>query len=87
MTVQAWLIFNDTQRAAAEALNDSSALVIPRLIDNPLADNLGEGVLLGKFVAPGRILNDPYYVRWVPSLSLLPIRAMDSDILFLPPTD
>ena len=86
MITQAFLIFDDTQRQAAEALNDDIK-VLPRAIDNPLADQLGEGALVGKFVAPARLLNDPDYARWVDMCSTLPIRTFDSDTLFVPGED
>lgn len=89
MTVQAWLIFTPGERDAAIALNDApgsgGVAVIPRLIDNFMADQIGEGVLLGKLVAPARLLNDPEYTRWTEMCSVLPIRVMDSEVLFLPP--
>lgn len=84
MASQAWLIFNDEQKAEAEALNDSDARVEPRTIDNPMANQLGEGELLGKHVAPARLLNDPPYQRWNEFCSQLPIRTIDSDVLFMP---
>lgn len=84
MTVQAWIIMSQAERDAAVALNDTTAKVLPRAIDNPLANNLGEGVLVSKYVAPARLLNDPLYVRWVDTLGTLPIRTMDSDALFVP---
>lgn len=51
-------------------------------INNLLANNLGYGTLLGKWVAPARLLNDPEYVRWVDTLGTLPIHVMDSETLF-----
>lgn len=84
MTIQAWLIFTAAQDTAARALNNSSARVEPKLINNALADNLGEGVLVGKRVAPARLLNDPLYQPWYASCSTLPIRTLDSDTLFMP---
>lgn len=84
MTTQAFLIFDDAQRQAAEALNDAEILVLPREINNSLANQLGEGTLVGKFVVGARLLNDPDYARWSEMCSTLPIRTMDSDVLFLP---
>jgi len=73
-----------TQKAAAMAFNTPSIQIQPRTIANPLADNLGEGVLLGKFVAPARLLNDPDYTAFYTYCSTLPIRTLDSEVLFLP---
>lgn len=84
MTVQAWIIMDQTQRDAATALDDEEIKLGARQIDNPLANNLGQGTLVGKWVAPARLLNDPDYVRWVPTLGNLPIVVMDSDTLFIP---
>ena len=89
MTVQAWLIFTGAERAAAMALNDApgsgGVAVNPREIDNTMSNNLGEGVLVGKFVCPARLLNDPEYERWYTMCAAIPIRTMDSDVLFVPP--
>jgi len=87
MTVQAWLIFTPADNATVLAMNDpeSGAIVIPREIDNPLANNLGEGVLVGNFVCGARLLNDPDYVPFYEFCATLPIRTMDSDVLFIPP--
>lgn len=84
MAAQAWIILTTAQADASVLLNDQNPAVDPREIDNLLANNLGEGTLLGKKVLPARLLNDPLYVRWVPSLGSLPIRTMDADVLFLP---
>lgn len=36
------------------------------------------------WVSPARLLNDPDYQRWVPTLGLLPIHVLDSETLFPP---
>lgn len=87
MTVQAWLVFTPAQ--AAEAVTASEATdfkVRPRLIDNPLANQIGDPIVaVGSSVAPARILNDPDYAPvWATSLSGYPIRTLDSDVLFIP---
>jgi hypothetical protein len=87
MTVQAWIIMTPQQQSDATLLDDENQMIGGREIDNSLANNLGEGTLVGKFVVGARILNDPDYVRWVSSLGSLPIRAMDSDVLFVPSQD
>lgn len=84
MTVQAWIIMTTTQKNSATALDDQNAMLGARQIDNPLSNNLGQGTLVGKWVAPARLLNDPDYQRWVPTLGQLPIAVMDSETLFLP---
>jgi hypothetical protein len=84
MTVQAWIIMTEAQKVAATLLDDEEAMLGARAIVNPLADNLGYGALVGKWVAPARLLNDADYARWVPTLGGLDIRTMDSDTLFAP---
>lgn len=87
MTVQAWITMTQQQRDDATLLDDEEAVLGARQIDNTLANNLGLGTLVGKWVAPARLLNDPEYVRWVPTLGILPISVMDSETLFLPPQE
>lgn len=82
MTTQAWIILSQQERDDAELLNNEDSALGSRQIDNTLANNLGLGDLQGKWVAPVRLLNDPEYARWVPTLGLLPIAVMDSDTLF-----
>lgn len=84
MTVQAWIVMTGAQKDAAVALNDEEIQVQPPEITNPLANNLGYGTLVGQFVVPARLLNDPDYSRWVPTLGTYPIHVMDSDTLFVP---
>lgn len=84
MTVQAFIIMTQQERDDATALDDNNARLGARQVDNPLANNLGLGTLVGKWVAPARLLNDPEYTRWVPTLGGLPISVMDSDTLFIP---
>lgn len=84
MTVQAWIIMTEEEHEAATLLDGDGVAIGGRLVDNPMADNLGEGVLVGRWVVAARLLNDPDYTRWVPSLGSLPIRTMDSDVLFAP---
>lgn len=84
MTVQAWIVMTTAEKNAATILDDEEAMLGARQIDNPLANNLGYGALVDKWVAPARLLNDINYARWVPTLGLLPIHVMDSDTLFIP---
>jgi hypothetical protein len=87
MAVLAYIVMTTDEKNAATLLDDHDAMLGAKEIDNPLADNLGLGVLVGKWVAPARLLNDPEYARWVPTLGLLPIHVMDSDTLFIPLPD
>lgn len=82
MTVQAWIVMDQTQRDDATALDGGGILLGARAIDNALANNLGYGALVGQWVSPARLLNDPDYLRWVPTLGTLPIHVMDSETLF-----
>lgn len=84
MPVLAEIVMTTAQRNAAEALNDVVAALGSRQIDNPLANNLGHGTLVGMWIAPARLLNDPMYSRWYATLGTLPIYILDSDILFIP---
>ena len=87
---QAWLIMTSAQNLDVLAINLTTthpSRIIPREINNPLANNLGEGTLLGKFVAPARLLNDPLSVDFYTLCGTMPIRTIDSDILFLPVED
>lgn len=83
MTVQAWIILTESEKTDAEALSDSTVAVEARAIDNTMANSLGEGTLVGKYVLPARLLNDASYSRWS-YLSAMSIRVMDSEVLFLP---
>lgn len=87
MTVQAYIVMTPAQRDAAELLNDEDVAIGAQEITNPMANNLGLGVLVGKWVAPARLLNDPDYSRWASSLGSLPISVLDSETLFLPPPE
>ena len=84
MTVQAWIVMTTSEKDAATLLDDGDARLGAKEIDNPLANNLGYGALVGQWVAPARLLNDPDYIRWVATLGTLPIHVMDSDTLFIP---
>lgn len=86
MPVQAFIVLATEQKTAAVALNDDDAAVAPMEINNTLANNLGFGTLVGLFVLPARLLNDPAYAAWVPPLGTLPIHVMDSETLFVPVT-
>jgi hypothetical protein len=88
MTVQAWLVFTPAQVADTLAANEATDFkVVPRVIDNTMADQMGDPlVTVGNSVAPANVLNGPEYGPvWSESLGSLPIRTLDSDVLFLPP--
>lgn len=82
--IEALIIMTEEENAAAALLNTSLARVEGRIVDNPLANNLGEGVLVGKYLAPARLLNDELFVGWVATLGLLPIRTFDTDTVYIP---
>jgi len=82
MAVQAWIVMTATEKDMASILDDENAVLGAREIVNALADDLGYNTLVGKWVAPARILKDPDYTRWVASLGSRPIHVMDSDTLF-----
>lgn len=88
--VQGWFILDASQKAAAEALNYEDAGVYARVIDNPLANNLGiAGLIAGSsYVIPARILNTAGegqpYEPWFEMFEIWPIHILDSDIVFLP---
>jgi hypothetical protein len=90
MTVQVYIIMTQAQRDAGEALNDVNAALGSQEIENPLADNLGlktslgVSTVIGMWVAPARLLNDPTYVRWVSTLGTYPIFVIDSDTILAP---
>jgi hypothetical protein len=87
MTTLAWIILTPAQAAAAVELNTESTRVEPREIDNPAADGLGVGTLVGQFVLPARLLADPDYAAWRSSLGSLPNRTLASTALFRPADD
>ena len=87
MTVQAWIVMTTSEKTAATLLDDEDAMLGAREVTNTLANNLGFGTLVGKWVAPARLLNDTAYVRWVPTLGVLSIYVLDSDTIFPPPEE
>lgn len=82
--VQAWIVMTTAQKNVATLLDDEDAMLGARVVENALSNNLGFGTLVGKWVAPARLLNDPGYSRWVPTLGVLPIHVLDSDTIFNP---
>lgn len=89
MTVQACMLLSPAMTASAIALNSASAAngggqVNPRLIDNPLANNLGVGSVLGFGYFSAYLLNSPSYATFYDLLKNQPIYVFDSSVLFLP---
>ena len=92
MSVLSFLIFDDAQKAEAEALNADGIYVFPRTIDNEQANQIAgigdlAGNLLGKSVVNAVVLSDPSYAAWRPLCSTLPIVTADSGVLFVPGED
>jgi len=87
MTVQAYIVMTPSEKDAAVLLDGLNGIFLgPQEITNSLANNLGFGTLVGQWVSPARLLNDPEYERWVSTLGTLPIHVMDSETLFPPPS-
>lgn len=86
MAVQAWILMTEAEKNAATLLDSAEVRLGALPIENALANNLGLGALVGRWVSPARLLNDPEYAPWVATLGTLPIHVMDSDTLFAPPS-
>lgn len=86
MTVQAYIVMTPAEKDDAVLLDGNGIALGPQEVTNVLANNLGYGTLVGKWVSPARLLNDPDYARWVPTLGTLAIHVMDSETLFPPPS-
>lgn len=84
MTTIAYIVMTPEQKDQAVMLDDANAELGPRIVDNELANNLGYGQLFGMWLAPARLLVDPTYLRWVPTLGAYPIHVFDTDTVFLP---
>lgn len=69
---------------AIEALNADHVgiAVIGFPINNPTADTLGHGTLVGKWVIPASLLTDPLFVDWYDLIKDLEPLTTDSDNLF-----
>jgi len=87
MVTMAFIVMSQEQRDAGEALNGDGIALGARKIDNPPADALGLGTLVGKWVSPARLLEDQEYARWIPALAVCPVHVMDSAMLFEAGTD
>lgn len=101
MTTQNYFVMDATQRTAVIALNHPSASIDPRQIDsaspgsgintNQDADGFSVGdtiPLVGQYVAPVRIVNDPQYLLHVPDMVAfileLPAALLENETIFLP---
>lgn len=82
MTTMAFILMNPSQRDSGEALNGDGIALGARAVNNPLADTLGHGNLVGAWACPARLLDDPEYARWQPLLGACPVYILDSDMLF-----
>ncbi len=88
MALQTWIIF--TAEQSSQVVAESAATdfkIYPREIDGQFVANLGEPLFeVGKFVAPIEVLvGAEYGPVWADSwVGSLPVRAADSDVLFLP---
>lgn len=85
MAVQAYIVMTVAQKNAAVLLDGDGVALGPQEIVNPLADNLGFGAIVGKWVSPARLLNDADYARWAPTLGTFEIHVFDTDTIFAPP--
>ena len=87
MSEQAWIIMTQIERDRATDLDDENTKLGARFVDNLVADSLGLGILVGKWVAPARLLYDLDYRRWVEVLDMLPVAVINSNMLFSPTTE
>jgi hypothetical protein len=102
MAAQNWFILTPDQNTAVMAFNTTDYQIAPRAVDaaspgvginlNPNATGYAAGApvtLVGNYVAPYRIVNDPAYIAAVPGmiayLNALPSALLDSDAIFAPP--
>lgn len=101
MSVLNMFILTAAQRTAAMAFNNDDVAIDPRAVDNaspgvglnlnPAATGIAAGAavaLVGKFVAPKRIVDDQQYVIYAPDLIAYlldkPWATLDSDTIFAP---
>lgn len=104
MTTQNYFVLTSAQRSAAMAFNGEEVAIDPRAIDsaspgsgiNTNQDATGFDVgdpitLLGNYVAPVRIVNDPAYLSLAPStvayLLNMPCSILENETIFLPPEE
>lgn len=90
MTVFAFTVLTEAQRDAVVAVNGTPAAfgvaINPRLIDNPMADELGFGVLTGSYICQAALRNDETYSAFHEALAAGTIRLLDTDTVIVPST-
>lgn len=101
MSTQNYFVLTSAQRTTAMGFNDPSAAIDPRAVDsaspgsgiNTNQDATGFDVgdpiaLVGQYVAPVRIVNDPEYLPHVPDmvayLLTMPAALLENETIFLP---
>lgn len=104
MSTQNYVILTSAQKDTAEGLDAAPFLIEPRAIDNaapgvgininPDADGVDAGdvvTLVGKFVAPKRIVDDPQCLIHCPALATylltLPWAMLENETIFAPNED
>lgn len=102
MSTQNYFVLTAEQCITAHTFDSPDAAIGERAVDsaspgsgvniNDLATgfNVGDPItLVGKFVAPVRIVNDPAYLFYVPDmvtyLLTLPAALLENETIFLPP--
>lgn len=102
MATQNWAIITEAQRSALIAFNGNDVAIDPRAVDNaspgvgininPDAEDVEAGAvvtLVGKYVAPKRIVDDAEYLTYAPGmvaiLLTLPWAMLESETIFAPP--
>ncbi len=101
MATQNYVVITSSQRTALMAYNGEDVAIDPRAVDNatpgvgininPDADGVAACAvvtLVGKFLAPKRIVDDAQYVTYAPemvtSLLALPWAMLESETVFAP---
>jgi hypothetical protein len=106
MTTQHYFVLTSAQRTTATGLDNTEAGVgiAPRAIDSATPGNglnlndqavgfaVGDPItLLGKYIAPYRMVNDPDCLTYAPDLVTflltLPSAVLENETIFLPDTD
>ena len=88
MTVFAFIVLTEAQKDAVLAVNGTPGAfgveINPRLIDNPMADELGYGTLTGAYICQAALRNEETYAPWHEPLAAGTIRLLDTDTVVLP---
>lgn len=82
--IRAMVRMTTAQRATLQLLDDSNRQLGGRVIDNPLANLTGDGVIVGDWLVSANIFNDPEYAAYIPGLAGLQVKVYDLEIMFLP---